>query len=181
MPTESRRMGGERGAAKLVWCWLGPCSIWCLQGLACVLPWPGGVGGGPIWAPSQNLPLPLVTATSLLCLAWVQPPHTSPLRGAAPPSKSPRTERPQPGAGPLQSSVSSSGNKKDWPFCAFRSCPSGILRTPESLRGCLHFLQSTPPGALHVSPQCHLGLCLAVHPQGGCSLSEPQFLTHKME
>lgn len=129
-----------------MWCWLGPCSIWCLQGLACVLPWPGGVGGGPIWAPSQNLPLPLVTATSLLCLAWVQPPHISPLRGAAPPSKSPRTGRRWLGLGPLQSSVSSSGNKKDWPLCAFRSCPSRILRTPESLHGCLHFLHSTPMG-----------------------------------
>lgn len=35
--------------------------------------------------------LPLVAAASLLCLAWVQPPHTSPLPGnhPAPPSQSP--------------------------------------------------------------------------------------------
>lgn len=51
---------------------------------ACILPRSGGAGGGPIRAPSQNLPLPLVTAASLLCLAQVQPPHTHPHSGQQP-------------------------------------------------------------------------------------------------
>lgn len=51
---------------------------------ACVLCWPGRAGGGPIRAPSQNLPLSLVTAASLLCLAQGQPPHTHiPAQGGA--------------------------------------------------------------------------------------------------
>lgn len=54
---------------------------------AWALCWPGRAGGGPIRAPSQNLPLSLVTAASLPCLAQVQPPHKSPLRAVALPSR----------------------------------------------------------------------------------------------
>lgn len=60
----------------------GVCRAW-----AWALCWPGRAGGGPIRAPSQNLPLSLVTAASLLCLAQAQPPHTSPLRAVALPSR----------------------------------------------------------------------------------------------
>ena len=71
---------------------LGFAASGVSRACACVPPQPGGAGGGPIRAPRQSLPLPLVTAASLLCLAWVQPPHTSPLPGGHPalPSQSPR-------------------------------------------------------------------------------------------
>lgn len=132
MPTESPslgRNGGHQGSVALAWVLqhlvsLGPGPASCL-GL-------GGAGGSPIWAPSQNLPLSLVTAASL-CLAWVQPPHTSPLRAAAPPSKSS-------GLGGIGQGLTLSlglsffiWNVEAPSFGAFRPCPSGILGPPGSM------------------------------------------------
>lgn len=80
MATESHAMGcggaPRQCGASLGFTASGVSRVW-----ACILPRPGGAGGGPIRAPSQNLPLPLVTAASRLCLAQVQPPHTHPHSG----------------------------------------------------------------------------------------------------
>lgn len=108
---------------------------------ACVPPQPGGAGGGPIRAPRQSLPLPLVTAASLLCLAWVQPPHTSPLPGShpAPPSQYPNIHVTWVRASPLQASVSSSGNGGYWSFC---SSPDPLRTTRQhAVAACLPSMQ----------------------------------------
>lgn len=84
VPTEGGMGAPRQCAASLGLAASGVSRAWAW---ACVLCWPGRAGGGPIRAPSQNLPLSLVTAASLLCLAQVQPPHASRLRAVALPSR----------------------------------------------------------------------------------------------
>lgn len=177
MPTVSPSLGqngGHQGSVALAWALqhlvsLGPGPASCL-GL-------GGAGGSPIRAPSQNLPLSLVTAASL-CLAWVQPPHTSPLRAAAPPSKSS-------GLGGIGQGLTLSRPQflhlEMWrlrPLVPLGPAPPGLWDHQGVCCSCLHFLHSTPHRG--AAPECCLGLFLAVHPWGGCCLSEPQFLIHKI-
>lgn len=150
---------------------LGFAASGASRARAYVPPQPGGAGGGPIRAPSQNLPLPLVTATSLLCLASVQPPHTCPLLEAARPRPlnlpglcDSDWGQPSPGLSFLIWQL------EGLVLCTFSPCPSGVLGPPSNMPSLPGFLPfNTTPGAKR---RCHLG--------ARCSLSQPRFLIHKV-